>query len=101
MYCNGAKLNGNFMKKVVDAGIDFIRISVIGYNKDLYKKWMNIDNFELILQNIKELKEYIKLKKANVVSTYHLITDNNNVSLEIEKYKNVIDVGTSGISENA
>ena len=66
MYCNGAKLNGNFMKKVVDAGIDFIRISVIGYNKDLYKKWMNIDNFELILQNIKELKEYIKLKKANV-----------------------------------
>ena len=54
------------MKKVVDSGIDFTRISVIGYNKDLYKKWMNIDNFELILQNIKELKEYIKLKKANV-----------------------------------
>tara|TARA_B100000941_G_C28504000_1_gene556063 strand:- start:468 stop:1463 length:996 start_codon:yes stop_codon:yes gene_type:complete len=99
MYCNGAKLNGDFMKKVVDSGIDFIRISVIGYNKDLYKKWMNIDNFELILQNIKELKEYIKLKKSKCkVSTYHLITDNNNVSLEIEKYKkNVIDtVGTLG-----
>ena len=60
---------------------------------------MNIDNFELILQNIKELKEYIKLKKSKCkVSTYHLITDNNNVSLEIEKYKkNVIDtVGTLG-----
>ena len=49
MYCNGARLNGQFMKDVVDAGIDFIRVSVIGYNKNLYKKWMNIDNFELIL----------------------------------------------------
>ena len=49
MYCNGARLNGKFMKDVIDAGIDFIRISVIGYNKDLYKRWMNIDNFELIL----------------------------------------------------
>ena len=34
MYCNGARLNGDFMKKVVDAGIDFIRFSIIGYNKE-------------------------------------------------------------------
>ena len=27
MYCNGARLNGKFMEEVVDAGIDFIRIS--------------------------------------------------------------------------
>ena len=27
---------GEFMKKVVDAGIDFIRISIIGYNKEKY-----------------------------------------------------------------
>ena len=44
MYCNGARLNGKFMRDVVDAGIDFIRISVIGYNRELYKKWMNVDN---------------------------------------------------------
>ena len=25
MYCNGARLKGDFMKRVVDAGIDFIR----------------------------------------------------------------------------
>ena len=40
------------MRDVVDAGIDFIRISVIGYNRELYKKWMNIDNFNLILSNL-------------------------------------------------
>ena len=37
MYCNGARLNGQFMRDVIDAGIDFIRISVIGYIKKSIK----------------------------------------------------------------
>ncbi len=92
MYCNGARLNGDFMRRVVDAGIDFIRISVIGYNREKYKEWMNIDNFELIKKNIVELQEYIKTSKSSCkVSTYHLITDNNNIEKEVEFYKaNVI-----------
>ncbi len=94
MYCNGARLKGDFMKKVIDAGIDFIRISVIGYNKDLYKKWMNIDNFDLIISNIIEMKDYINNSKSNCkVSTYHLITENSKVNYEINEYKqNVINI---------
>jgi len=89
MYCNGARLQGKFMEEVVDAGIDFIRISVIGFNKDKYKKWMNIDNFDLILDNIKKLDAYVKKSGSKCkVSTYHLITDNNNVNDEILSYKN-------------
>ena len=89
MYCNGARLNGKFMREVVDAGIDFIRISVIGYNKTLYNKWMNIDNFDLILSNLIELKKYVIETNSNTqVSTYHLITDNLKVKEEIELYKN-------------
>ncbi len=93
MYCNGARLNGEFMRKVIDAGIDFVRVSVIGYNRDLYKKWMNIDNFNLILSNLKEIKQYIKSSGSTCqLSTYHLITDNNSEEFEIEEYKkNVID----------
>ena len=52
MYCNGARLNGDFMKRVIDAGIDFIRFSIIGYDREKYKEWMNIDNFELIIKKI-------------------------------------------------
>ena len=26
MYCNGARLNGQFMKDVINAGIDFFKI---------------------------------------------------------------------------
>jgi MoaA/NifB/PqqE/SkfB family radical SAM enzyme len=93
MYCNGARLNGEFMRKVIDAGIDFIRISVIGYNKDLYKKWMNIDNFNLIISNLNEIRDYIKKTSSTCeLSTYHLITDNSKISYEITQYKeNVIE----------
>ena len=93
MYCNGARLNGDFMKKVIDAGIDFIRISVIGYDREKYKKWMNVDNFELIKNNIKEIKKYIKStdSKCNL-STYHLITDNSQIDIEVDQYKkNIIE----------
>jgi molybdenum cofactor biosynthesis enzyme MoaA len=65
MYCNGARLNGKFMQDVINAGIDYIRISIIGYNKSKYKEWMDADNFDLILSNIKEIKEYIKKTKSN------------------------------------
>jgi len=89
MYCNGARLNREFMKKVIDEGIDFIRFSIIGYNPEVYKKWMNIDNFNLILKNISETLQYInKVKSKCQLSTYHLITDNKNVKFEVNQYIN-------------
>jgi MoaA/NifB/PqqE/SkfB family radical SAM enzyme len=93
MYCNGARLNGKFMKNVIDAGIDFIRFSVIGYNKEKYKKFMDVDNFELILSNIREIKKYIEQVKSQCrIATYHLITNNEQLDFEVEEYKkNVIN----------
>ena len=93
MYCNGARLNGQFMKDVVDAGIDFVRFSIIGYDREHYKTWMNVDNFDLILSNVNEICDYIKESKSNCeVSTYHLILDNNKEKEIIELYKkNVIE----------
>ena len=89
MYCNGARLNGKFMRDVVDSGIDFIRISVIGYNKEKYNQWMNVDNFDLIISNLIELKQYISESKSKCkVSTYHLILDPAKVDEEINEYKN-------------
>ena len=93
MYCNGARLNGKFMNDIIDAGIDFIRFSVIGYNKEKYKKFMDVDNFELILSNIREIKEYIeKVKSHCKIATYHLITNNEELKFEVEEYKkNIIN----------
>ena len=81
------------MRDVIDAGIDFIRISVIGYNREKYKKWMDVDNFDLITSNLIEMQNYIKSNnKTCSVSTYHLITDNKQIEYEILEYqKNLIN----------
>ena len=99
MYCNGARLNGKFMQDVIDAGIDFVRISVIGYNKEKYAKWMDVDNFDLIISNLKEIINYKNKTKSDCkISTYHLITDNSEIDYEINEYKkNIInEVGSTG-----
>lgn len=94
MYTNGFRLHGDFMKSIIDEGIDFIRVSLIGYNKETYKKWMNSNNFEIVMQNILNMKEYVKISKSNCeLSTYHLIIDNNEINNQVENYKkNIIDV---------
>tara|TARA_B100001029_G_scaffold178479_1_gene185336 strand:- start:601 stop:1605 length:1005 start_codon:yes stop_codon:yes gene_type:complete len=89
MYSNGQKLNGDFMKSVIDAGIDYIRFSVVGYNREKYKKWMDVDNFDLIVNNILETKKYIQEVGSNcILSTYHLVTDNSKIKEEIQEYQN-------------
>ena len=93
MYCNGARLNGKFMENVIDAGIDFVRISIIGYDREQYKKWMNVDNFDLICSNIKQIHEYILKSNSNCeLSSYHLVLDNNKAEEQVSLYrKNVIE----------
>lgn len=99
MYCNGTFLRGQFMRDVIDAGLDFVRFSCIGYNAELYHKWMSQDRFDYVKQNAIETKNYIDQSNSNCrVSSYHLILDNNNIDFEIEQYrKNWIDsVGCTG-----
>ena len=91
MYCNGARLKGKFMNDVIDAEIDFVRFSFIGYNKEKYLKWMDVDNFDLIMSNIKETIEYIKKTNSKCnISTYHLITNNDQIETEVKEYKKII-----------
>jgi hypothetical protein len=54
---------------------------------------MDVDNFDLVLSNLKEMQDYIKLEKKKCsVSTYHLITDNAKLDYEVSEYKkNVIN----------
>jgi len=94
---NGFRFKGQFMKDCIDAGLNRLRISVIGYDRETYTKWMDRDAFELIKQNAKEAVEYIKETKADCfIASYHLILDNTQADWELEQYrKNFIDdVGT-------
>ena len=89
---NGFRVQNNFMKEIVDAGIDFFRFSIIGYDKETYKKWMNSDNFDIVVDNLHKMKEYIdSTKSSSRIATYHLILDNDNMDYEVEQYRKIVD----------
>ena len=89
IYSNGSFFSGHFMQDCIDAGLSFARFSCIGYNKDKYKEWMSIDNFDLLKTNIIKAKEYINDKNSScILSSYHLILDNNQTEYEIDQYRN-------------
>ncbi len=88
MFSNGVNLTGKFMENIIERGIDVIRISMIGYNREKYHEWMGIDNFDHVLANIIETRDYIKSSKSSCqLMTYHLITNNNDIVSEIDEYK--------------
>ena len=85
-------MKDQFMRDAVDAGLDFFRFSLIGYNKDKYIKWMNKDAFKEVYDNIVEMKKYVTETDSNCdVATYSLIEDYDNRFEEVEAYKNLLE----------
>ena len=88
IYTNGYNLHGKFMKSCIDAGLSLARFSIIGYNKELYKRWMNRDAFGWVKRNAVEMQDYIaKSGSGCLVASYHLILNNDNIDYEIEQYQ--------------
>jgi MoaA/NifB/PqqE/SkfB family radical SAM enzyme len=89
IFSNGYRVEGDFMREIVDAGIDLFRFSVIGYDQMSYMTWMNTDAFNRVRNNAFEMQQYInKVGAESVVGSYHLILDDNNIEHEVEQYKN-------------
>jgi len=95
IFSNGFKMEGQYMKDCVDAGLDFYRFSFIGSNQEDYTKWMYNaigGTYAGIRKNIEEMVAYVNETKAEcVISTYHLITDNDKIEEELERYKKIVD----------
>jgi wyosine [tRNA(Phe)-imidazoG37] synthetase (radical SAM superfamily) len=89
-FSNGFRMHGKFMRDCVDAGLDFFRFSMIGYDKNKYNEMMHNrvgGNFDKICKNIKEMQKYVDESGSNcVVATYHLITDVENEFDELQEY---------------
>lgn len=95
IFSNGFKMEGQFMKDCVDAGLDYYRFSMIGSDGEDYAKWMYNSiggHYEQIKRNVKEMVQYVKQSNADcTVATYHLITDNNNLDKELDRYKALVN----------
>lgn len=84
-FTNGYALTESLSRKIVDAGLDILRISAIGYDKNSYLKWMSKDAFETVRENARIFNQISQGKTE--LHLYHLITDNNNKEQETEEYK--------------
>jgi len=93
-FSNGYRMFGRYMKRCVDAGLDFYRFSMIGYDANKYNEMMHNrigGNFDMICENIMEMQDYVEKSGSDcVVATYHLITDTDNQEEELEKYKELV-----------
>lgn len=95
IFSNGFKMEGQYMKDCVDAGLDFYRFSFIGSTGEDYTKWMYNSiggGYEKIKQNIKDMVQYVRESGSEcVVATYHLITDNSDLDNEVRRYRRLVD----------
>ena len=95
-FSNGLRMSGDYMKKCVDAGLDFFRFSFIGSTPEEYDQWMyntKGGNFDIITENIARMQEYVEQSGSDcVVATYHLITeeDPNLQELQLNRYKELV-----------
>ena len=93
-FSNGYRMFGRYMQRCVDAGLDFYRFSMIGYDANKYNEMMHNrigGNFDMICENIMQMQDYVEKSGSDcVVATYHLITDTDNQEEELEKYKKLV-----------
>ena len=92
-FSNGYRMFGRYMQRCVDAGLDFYRFSMIGYDANKYNEMMHSigGNFDMICENIMQMQDYVEKSGSDcVVATYHLITDTDNQEEELEKYKELV-----------
>ena len=87
MVSNGFNLSQKISDQLIEVGLDSIRISVIGYNKETYTQWMSRDGIDKVYDNVK----YYLQKSRNTnckISSYHLVLDKETKDYDVQQYKN-------------
>lgn len=92
-FTNGFKLNESLARKLIEAGIDVLRISAIGYDRESYHRWMSKDVFQQVRDNVRRFVEVNReLGGASQVHLYHLVTEVDHKEEQVAAYqKNWID----------
>ena len=83
---NGFNLDETMSKKLVQAGLKNIRVSVIGYNPTQYAYWMSKDAFSTVYRQVHRFMQISK-SSYTTISSYHLILDNDRIEHEIVEYR--------------
>lgn len=84
-FTNGYLLSESISQQIVDAGLDILRISAIGYDKDSYAKSMGKSAFDRVRENA---RNFLKISQGKTqLHLYHLIIDKDRIEDEINLYR--------------
>ncbi|MAF49582.1 MAG: radical SAM protein [Rhodospirillales bacterium] len=85
-FTNGYKLDEKLSGRLIDAGIDVLRVSAIGAERQAYHRWMSMDVFDEVRDNVCRFAELAAGTKSEI-HLYHLITDAERVEIEAAAYR--------------
>ena len=87
-FTNGSLLNNELSRGLIEAGIDILRISAIGYDRQSYQKWMSRDLFQIVRENIRHFVNLNRALNGNTeVHLNHLITNVEQLEKEVNWYQ--------------
>ena len=85
-FTNGLKLNEKLSEELIDAGIDILRLSCIGYNRKTYERSMVRGKYDVVRENA---LRFCKMAEGTPTEMHmnHLIIDNEKIEHEVRMYK--------------
>ncbi len=87
-FTNGYRLTEDISRELIQTGINVLRISCIGYDRETYAHWMSVDAFDQVRENVRRFVELNKeLGGHSEVHMYHLVIDETQKENEIAQYQ--------------
>lgn len=75
-------------RDLLRVGLDVLRVSVVGHDRESYRRWMDRDSFQRVRKNVRAL---LRLKDRvsghTEVTLYHLVTNSDRTAHEVEMYR--------------
>jgi MoaA/NifB/PqqE/SkfB family radical SAM enzyme len=84
---NGSLCDLERMKPIINAGLDSIKFSINAPTAKLYEEMHDVDNFELVINNIKNLHHYLINNKINSLRTCVSSIYDEKYAKEYESFK--------------
>ncbi|OGR98194.1 MAG: hypothetical protein A2V88_03555 [Elusimicrobia bacterium RBG_16_66_12] len=85
---NGFMLTPKLSRELIEAGLDILRISAIGYDRESYAKWMDKDAYEKVREQVREfLRIDRELGAKTELTLYHLVMDDTKIDAEVAQYR--------------
>ncbi|MBI4596911.1 MAG: radical SAM protein [Candidatus Omnitrophica bacterium] len=87
IYTNGIRLTPERFESLCQAGLTICKVSCQGWDRDSYAKWMSIDAFDQVRQQLKACVALLKTKGyATFLQTNHLVHDYDQREHQTQQY---------------